>query len=291
MADRIVHAISADGMVRLRAMDSKETVEEARRIHGTAPTATALLGRVLTAAALLGSDMKNEEDSLTLRFKGDGPAGTVLAVSDSGGNVRGYVTNPRVDLPNKNGKLDVGGAVGKGMMTVIKDLGLKEPYIGQTELVSGEIAEDVTAYLFHSEQTQSVCGLGVLVDTDISVKAAGGFVLSLMPGAGEDVIARTERDLKSVPDVTAMLSGGMEPEQMAALILKSSFGGITRAEPAGYRCKCSPGRVESMLVSLGEEEIKKLEKELSGIEVTCQFCDKAYRFDPKEILEKIKKRG
>jgi molecular chaperone Hsp33 len=292
MGDRIINAISGDGKVYLRVMDSRETVETARKYHNTTPTATALLGRVLTAAALLGCELKGEKDSLTLRIRGDGPAGTVLAVSDSIGNPRGYVENPQVDLPlNDLGKLNVGGAVGKGSLIIIKDLGLKEPYIGQVPLVSGEIAEDITSYLYQSEQTPGVCALGVLVGRDYTVSAAGGFVLSLMPGADESVISRVENDLKDVPAVTAMLSGGMSCEEIARLILKGSFGGVMRSRDVGYRCYCSEERTRAALVSLGASELKKLESELSQIEVTCHFCDRVYHFNPSVLVSEAEALG
>lgn len=295
--DRIVNAISGDGMVRIRVLEGKNMVEEARRIHNTTPTTTALLGRVIMAASLMGSDMKNEKDSLTLRINGNGPAGQVLAVADSGGFVRGYVQRPAIALPlNPQGKLDVGGAVmgkpednleNKGTLTVIKDLGLKEPYVGQIDLVSGEIGDDVTAYLFQSEQIPSVCGLGVLVDTDCSVKVAGGFILALMPGADESVISRVEADVAALPSVTSMLDGGMKAEHIAAMALKSNFGSVVQVRETGYACRCSEGRVENAILSLGMEELHKMEKEMSLIEVSCQFCDKVYRFDPKEMREKF----
>lgn len=285
MGDRIVNAISGDRMVLLRVIDSREIVETARRYHNTTPLATALLGRVLTAASLLGCELKGEKDSVTVRIRGDGPAGTVLAVSDSLGNPRGYVENPSVDLPlNDKGKLNVGGAVGRGSLTVIKDLGLKEPYVGQVPLVSGEIAEDITSYLYQSEQTPGVCSLGVLVGRDLSVQAAGGFILSLLPGADESVISRVEKDLKDVPPMTAMLSGGMTCEQIARLVLKSSFGYITRSREVSYRCYCSEERTHAAILSLGLKELKKLEGELSQIEVTCQFCDRVYRFKPSALV-------
>jgi len=286
MADRIINAISGDGMVSLKVMDSRETVETARSYHHTTPTTTALLGRVLTGAALLGCDLKGENDSLTLRIKGDGPAGSVLAVSDSSGNTRGYVEHPLVDLPlSDKGKLDVGGAIGKGSLTVVKDLGLKEPYVGQIPLVSGEIAEDITSYLYQSEQVPGVCALGVLVGQGLNVAAAGGFILSLMPGADESVISRVENDLKDVPAMTAMLSGGMSCDEIARLIFKSSFGGIIRSREVSYRCYCSKERTRSALLSLGVKELKKLEGELSQIEVTCQFCDHVYYFNPSELVK------
>lgn len=288
--DYIINAISGDEMVALRVINSLATVEKARQIHKTEPTATAALGRALTAASLMGCDLKGEEDTLTLKFKGDGPLGSIFAESDSSGNARGYVENPQTELPlNADGKLDVGGAIGKGSLTVMKDLGLKEPYIGQIELVSGEIAEDITHYLFTSEQTPGVCSLGVLIDRDRTVKAAGGFLLTLMPGAGEDVISRVEKDLQDVGSMTSMLSGGMSCEEIAALVLKSSFGGVIGHRNVKYTCRCSERRVVSALVSLGVEELEKMKKEMSLIEVTCRYCPAVYRFKPDDIIALIKK--
>ena len=233
--DQIINAISGDGLVSLKVLDCRNTVEKARKIHSTEPTATAALGRALAAAALMGNGLKGEDDSLILKFHGDGPIEGVFAESDSKGNTRGYVGNPATELPlNEFGKLDVGGAIGKGSLTVIKDIGLKEPYTGQIELVSGEIAEDITHYLFTSEQTPGVCSLGVLIDRDRSVLAAGGFLLTLLPGAGEEVISRVERDLADVASMSSMLSGGMSCEEIARLVLKSDFGEILDSTEVKY---------------------------------------------------------
>jgi molecular chaperone Hsp33 len=287
--DRIINALSADGMVRLVAADTRETVAQAQAFHKTTPTTTALLGRVLTAAAIMGSDLKDENFSVTLRIDGDGPAGYVLAVSDGTGFSRGYVLHPEIDLPlNEKGKLDVGGAIGKGSLTVIKDLRMKEPYIGKIPLVSGEIAEDVTAYLYQSEQTPGVCALGVLVGRNLDVAAAGGFILSLMPGADEAVISRVEADIKGLRPMTEMLSQGMALEDIAGTVLKTGGFNITRSIDIGYRCRCSEDRVEQMLLSLGRAELEALAKESSSVEVTCQFCDRRYKIPVEELLKKAK---
>ncbi|MBR4941578.1 MAG: Hsp33 family molecular chaperone HslO [Clostridia bacterium] len=277
-------------MVRLVVADTKELVEQARVYHNSSATGSALLGRLLTAASIMGSDLKDPDFSVTLRVDGDGPAGYAIAVAEGDGYCRGCIMNPAVDLPLKeNGKLNVGGAVGQGSLTVIKDMHLKEPYVGKIELVSGEIAEDITEYLYYSEQTPGVCSLGVLVGTDGKIAAAGGFILSLMPGADEEVIKRVEQDIADLPPMTKMLSDGMTPEEIAKLVLKSDFGFVTRTMPCGYRCRCSEERTENMLLSLGRTELERLAKEDDTIEVTCHFCDAKYRISASELLKKVKK--
>ena len=290
MADTILNALSGDMMVRLVVADTRELVEQARAYHNCSATASALLGRLLTAASIMGSDLKDPNFSVTLRVDGDGPAGYAIAVAEGDGFCRGCMMNPDVDLPLKeNGKLNVGGAVGKGSLTVVKDMKLKEPYVGKIELVSGEIAEDITEYLYYSEQTPGVCSLGVLVDTDGTIAAAGGFILSLMPGADDEVISRVEKDIADLPSMTKMLSDGMTPEEIARLVLKSDFGFVTRTTTCGYRCRCSEERTENMLLSLGKAELERLSMENDNIEVTCHFCDKKYNISAAKLLKKVKK--
>lgn len=290
MADTILNALSGDMMVRLVVADTRELVEQARAYHNCSATASALLGRLLTAASIMGSDLKDPNFSVTLRVDGDGPAGYAIAVAEGDGFCRGCMMNPDVDLPLKeDGKLNVGGAVGQGSLTVVKDMKLKEPYVGKIELVSGEIAEDITEYLYYSEQTPGVCSLGVLVDKDGTIAAAGGFILSLMPGADEEVISRVEKDIADLPSMTKMLSDGMTPEEIAKLVLKSDFGFVTRTTTCGYRCRCSEERTENMLLSLGRAELERLAKENDDIEVTCHFCSKKYNISAEKLLKKVKK--
>ncbi len=288
MNDRIIHALSGDGMVRITVADMKNAVEQARRYHGLTPTTTAVLGRLLVAASIMGADLKDDQFSVTLRLSGDGPCGAVIAVSDGEGYCRGCIQRGDVELPlNAKGKLDVGGAVGAGTLTVIKDLGMKEPYIGMVDLVSGEIAEDITQYLYHSEQQPGVCALGVLVDRDRTVRAAGGFILSLLPGADEEVVARVEKDIAALPPVTQMLDSGMSAEDIAAAALKGSFGSVVKVRETGYRCRCSETRVREMLISLGRSELEQLAAEDKEAEVACHFCDKVYHVSIDDVLAMI----
>ena len=291
MSDQIVRAMTRDGFVKATAMTSTAIVERARQIHKTFPTATAALGRVLTAASMMGNMQKIEEGSLTLQIKGDGPLGTILAVSDAEGNVRGYVTNPQVSLLEKyKGKLDVGAAVGSGMLTVIRDLRMKEPYIGSVELVSGEIAEDITDYFVQSEQVPTACALGVLVDVDQSVKAAGGYLIQLLPGAPDAVIDRIEAGIQAAGAVTGQLSKGMSAQQLLETVLKDFDLEILETTPVEYRCYCSRERVTSTLISLGRKELNDIVEEGETIHIGCQFCDTDYAFTPEQvrkILEKL----
>lgn len=285
MTDQILRAMTKDGWVKAVAICSTGLVERARQIHKTSPTATAALGRTLTACAMLGNMQKIEDGSVTLQIKGGGPLGTILAVSDAAGNVRGYVQNPHVALLEKYaGKLDVGAAVGTdGLLTVIRDLRMKEPYVGSVELVSGEIGDDVTAYLAQSEQTPSACALGVLVERDQSVRAAGGYLLQLLPGAPEDVIARLEQRIEAAGKVTAMLDRGMTLEQMLRAVLGDVEIEFFEPTPVEYRCYCTRERVERTLLSLGREELQKIADEGEQIRIECQFCDADYRFSPEEV--------
>ncbi|BDF70439.1 33 kDa chaperonin [Oscillospiraceae bacterium] len=285
MADQIVRVLAKDAPVKASAITAKVLVERARQIHKTLPVATAALGRSLMACSLLGNQLKEAEGSVTLRIKGGGPLGTVTAVSDSGGNVRGYVQNPEVDLPLRGpAKLDVGSAVGReGTLTIIKDLRMKEPYVGTVPLVSGEIAEDVTAYLAESEQIPSACALGVLVDTDQSVLCAGGYLIQLLPGADDAVISAVERGVAAVGPVTEALRGGMTALELLRQVLKDFELEILAEEPVEYRCYCSRDRVTAALVSMGREELAGLIEEQGRAELTCQFCDKVYDYGREEL--------
>lgn len=283
--DKIVRAISEDGLVKIAVADTRGIVERARNIHKTLPVITAALGRTLTAASIIGNDLKSGGASVTVRINGGGPAGTVLAVSDNEGNVRGYVQGTAVDLPLRgDGKLAVGAAVGKdGTLTVIKDIGLKEPYVGSVRLVSGEIAEDFTLYFTESEQTPSAVALGVLVDTDQSVLAAGGYVAQLMPGAADDIAARLEENVIKAGAITGMLSSGMSAEQIAEKVLDGFSPRVLAEEAVEYRCACSRDKVVAALLSLGKAELEDMASSGENTEITCQFCDRIYSFTPDEI--------
>lgn len=287
--DQLVRAITAGGAVKAVAVTTRELTEKARNIHKTLPAATAALGRTLAAASMMGNALKEDDASLTLQIKGGGPLGTVLAVSDHLGNVRGYVGNPCVDLPLRaDGKLDVGAAVGcEGTLTVIKDLGLKEPYIGSVGLLSGEIAEDLAAYFVESEQIPTACALGVLVDRDQSVKAAGGYMIQLLPGAGEDVISKVEGGVLAAGPVTALLEQNPDPEALLRTVLSDFEVEILEISPITYQCYCSRDRVERALISMGAAELEDLLAEQGGCELGCQFCDKVYRYTAEELRELI----
>lgn len=287
MADHLIRAMTKDGWVKAVAIDGKNLVERARQIHDTTPTATAALGRTLCAASMLGNMQKTENGSITLQFKGGGPLGTMLAVSDWQGNVRGYVQNPHITLLEKYaGKLDVGAAVGTdGMLTVIRDLQMKDPYVGSVQLVSGEIGDDVTAYLVQSEQTPSACALGVLVDTDCTVKVAGGYILQLLPGAPDEVIDRLEIGIQNAGAVTAMLDRGLTPKEMLETVMEGMELEFFEESPVEYRCYCTRDRVESTLISLGKKELNEIAEEGKDIQVECQFCDTEYKFTPAQIRE------
>lgn len=290
MADRIVRAISTDGMVQAAAICSRDLTERARQIHKTLPVATAALGRTLAAASMMGNALKSDGASLTLQFKGGGPLGTVLAVSDNEGNVRGYVTNPHVDIPlRKDGKLDVGTAVGhEGTLTVIKDLHMKEPYVGTIDLLGGEIAEDVAGYFVESEQIPTACALGVLVDRDQSVKAAGGYLIQLMPGAAEDTIAKVEGGIMAAGAVSAILEKNDDPEAMLRTVMSDFDLKILETCPVEYRCYCSRERVERALISLGRTELEQMLSEQGGCQLTCQFCDAVYEFTAEDVQRLLK---
>jgi molecular chaperone Hsp33 len=286
----ILRAVSGDGFVKIAAIEGRDIVERARQIHALSPTAAAALGRSLCATSLLGDMLKEAGASLTVRINGGGPVGTLMTVSDSGGNVRGYAQNPKADLPTRaDGKLDVGGLVGKnGMLTVSRDFGFGEPYVGSTELVSGEIAEDYTAYYCSSEQTQAACGLGVLIDTDKTVKAAGGFLVQLLPGAPEDVIDRLEGNIAALRPVTEILdTRGVEA--LIGEVLRAMEPELLERHGAEYRCTCSRERVLRAISGVGEEALAEMAADTEAIRVSCQFCDAEYAFAPAEIGALLKK--
>lgn len=286
MNDHIVRAITGDGYIKGAAILSSGIVERAGNIHKTLPTATAALGRLLTAASLMGNMQKIEGGSLTLQVRGDGPLGTLLAVSDAAGNVRGYVTNPQISLLEKyRGKLDVGAAVGRGMLTVIRDLRLKEPYIGSVELVSGEIAEDIAAYFVQSEQIPTACALGVLVNPDQTVRAAGGYLIQLLPGAPDALIDRLEKGVRETGAVTGVLDADPDPAALLRRVLDGFTVEILEETPVEYRCYCSRERVRAALVSLGREELRDIAAKKETVHAGCQFCDADYEFGPEEITE------
>ena len=290
MADRIVRAISTDGMVQAAAICSRGLTERARQIHKTLPVATAALGRTLAAGSMMGNALKSEGASLTLQFKGGGPLGTVLAVSDNQGNVRGYVTDPHVDLPlRSDGKLDVGAAVGhEGTLTVIKDLHMKEPYVGTIDLLGGEIAEDIAGYFVESEQIPTACALGVLVDRDQSVKAAGGYLIQLMPGAAEDTIAKVEGGIMAAGPVSAILDRDDDPEKLLREVMSDFDLKILETCPVEYKCYCSRERVERALISLGRQELEQMLAEQGSCQLTCQFCDAVYDFTADDLRALLK---
>ncbi len=279
-------AIAKDASVVSCALDATDIVAEIERIHKTSAVITAGLGRLTIAASMMGYGLKGEGDTVTLRVKGDGPAGMLLAVADSRGNVKSYCDNPVVEIPlNAVGKLDVGGAVGKdGTLSVVKDLGLKEPYVGMCPLVSGEIAEDIARYYADSEQTPTVCGLGVLVNPDLTVKVAGGYLIQVLPFADESVIDRLEKTLETLPPVTKMMSEGMSAEDIALRLLDGFEPNILDESEVYYKCDCSRERTEKILYSLGSGELEEMAAEGEDITVNCHFCDKTYTFTPQELL-------
>jgi len=287
---KLIRGISEDGGVLFCALDSTDIVREAERIHKPSAVVSAALGRLLTAASMMGVMLKSEQNSVTLRVRGGGPVGMLLAVSDGSGNVRGYAENPSVHLPSRpDGKLDVGGVVGReGTLSVVKDLGMKEPYVGQVPLVSGEIAEDITSYYAVSEQTPTVCALGVLVDRDLSILAAGGYLAQLLPGAEEADIDRLEKNIASMPSVTTLLRAGGTPQTMMEQVLSGLAPQVLLEKEVFYRCACNRMRVEKMLLSLQTSELEELAADGKPIEVCCQFCDKKYLMDAAALLRSRK---
>lgn len=287
--DYIVRATAADHQLRAFAVTSKDIVEKARKIHNTSPVATAAIGRLLTAASMMGSMMKGEKDVLTLQIECGGPIGGITVTADSNADVKGYVNNPNVILPpNAQGKLDVSGALGPGFLNVIKDIGLREPYNGQTHLVSGEIAEDLTYYFATSEQVPSSVGLGVLMDKDNHVRQAGGFIIQVMPDTDDEVIDKLEARLGEVHSVTEMLDKGMTPEDILNYVLEGMDVEILETVPTQYKCDCSFERVSKVIASLGKKELQKMIDDGKPVEVNCQFCGSHYKFDTEQLKEFIK---
>ena len=291
MSDYLVRGMSMDGFAKVVAICSTEIISRAAEIHKTTPNATAALGRALTAASMMGNMQKVENGSMTLQIRGGGPIGTITCVSDPEGNVRGCVTESKVPLVEKfPGKLDVGATVGTdGYLTVIRDLQMKEPYIGSVPLVSGEIGDDVTAYFAQSEQTPTACALGVLVDTDLSVKVAGGYLIQLLPGAPEETIDAIEKGIQRAGAVTAMLEQGMTPEEILGQVCGDIGVVFMETTPVSYKCYCSRDRVTSALISLGREELTEIAAEDKTFPVECQFCDTVYRFSPEDVAQLLKK--
>ena len=288
----IYRAVGGDEFIKISVIEGRDVVETARQIHDLSPTACAALGRTLCAVSMMGDMMKEENGSVTARIEGGGPIGCVVAVSDSGGNVRGYVDHPRCDLPLRaDGKLDVGGAVGKnGLMTVSKDIGLKEPYVGSTQLVTGEIGDDFTRYFAESEQIPAAVGLGVLVDTDCSVKAAGGFVVQLMPGAPEGLIGQLEDNIFTMDALTTILAED-GPEAVMAQVMKGLDRHMVEQHEAVWHCPCSRARVRKALESVGAAALREMAADGKGADVDCQFCGKSYAFSPKSLLEMAERIG
>lgn len=290
MNDYMIRATAADGQIRAFAATTKEMVETAKNAHNTSPIATAALGRLMTAAAMMGSDLKGEGELLTLRIEGDGPIGGLLVTADGKGDVKGYAFNPDVMLPpNAQGKLDVGGSLGLGVLSVIKDIGLKEPYVGQTQLITGEIAEDLTYYFATSEQVPSSVALGVLMNKDNTVRQAGGFIIQLLPGASDGIIDRLEAKLSEISSITSLLDAGKTPEEILTDILGEFGLEILKKMPVQFHCDCERSRVEKAIISIGRKEIQDMIDEGKEIEVNCQFCNKHYKFSVDELGEMLKK--
>lgn len=288
MSDYIIRATAADNQIRAFAATTREMVEYARSIHGTSPVATAALGRLLTAGTMMGCMMKGDKDILTLQMKGSGPIGGITVTADTHGTVKGYVYNPEVIIPaNEKGKLDVGGAIGAGILSVIKDLGLREPYVGQTHLVSGEIAEDLTYYFATSEQVPSVVALGVLMNKDNTVRRAGGFIIQLMPFAEDSVISKLEEKINGITSITALLDQDMTPEMILSYILSDMQIEITDTLPAKFKCNCTKKRVEKAIVSIGRKDIEEMIEDNKPIEVNCHFCNSHYEFSVNELKDII----
>ncbi len=291
MSDYLVRGMSVDGFVKAVAIRSTEIVRRGAQIHKTTPNATAAFGRALTAASMMGNMQKVDNGSMTLQIKGGGPIGTIVCVSDPTGNVRGYVYEPNVPLVEKfPGKLDVGATVGTdGTLTVIRDLQMKEPYVGSIELVTGEIGDDVTAYFAQSEQTPTACALGVLVDRDQSVKVAGGYLLQLLPDAPEETIDALEKGIQRAGAVTAMLEQGMTPEEILGAVAGDLGVVFMQTQEISYKCYCSRQRVVQALISLGKQELTEIMEEGKDFPVECQFCDEQYVFTPQDVADILKK--
>lgn len=289
---KLIRCITSDGAVMATAVDTTDIAAQAEQYHKTSAVVTAALGRLLTAASMMGNMLKDKDNSITLKITGDGPIGTLVAASDSDGNVRGYVTNQIVEIPlNSKGKLDVGGAVGKGTLYVIKDLGMKEPYIGQIPLTSGEIAEDITSYYAISEQIPTICALGVLVNPDLTVNVAGGFIIQLLPGYADADTDKLEDSVKDLEPVTKMLSDGKTPEEILRIALKNFEVEVLYEQTIAYKCKCSRQRTESALMSIGIEDLEEMAADTKDTEVCCHFCNKRYSFTSDDIKKIILKKN
>lgn len=290
MADYMVRATAANAQIRIFAATTRDLVEKARVAHNTSPVVSAALGRLLTAGVMMGSMMKGDKDILTVQFKGNGPMKGMTVTADAKGNVKGYAEEPMVIIPaNDKGKLDVGGAIGIGFLSVIKDMGMKEPYVGQTELKTGEVGDDLTYYFATSEQTPSSVGLGVLMDKGNTVKCAGGFIIQLMPFAEEEVIEKLEQNLAKVSSVTRLLEDGMTPEQIIDLLMEGLDVEITDTMPVQFYCNCDKKRVQKAIISIGKKDIQEMINDGKEIEVKCHFCNEAYHFSVEELKDMIKK--
>ncbi|MGO1369168.1 MAG: Hsp33 family molecular chaperone HslO [Senegalia sp. (in: firmicutes)] len=287
MKDYIIRAIDEDASFRVFIASSTNTVEKARKIHGTSPVATAALGRTLTGAALMGSMLKGDKDKLTIQFRGDGPINNILAVSNSKGEVKGYISNPDIEVEDRvDGKLNVGGAVGSnGKLIVIKDIGLKNPYIGQSNIVSGEIAEDLANYFTTSEQQPSAVALGVLVDKDISVKASGGVIVQVLPNIDEEVLTKLEKNITILSFISSLIDEGSTPEDILNQVFGEFSMKITEKKEMDFACDCSKDRMERALISLGRDELTQILEEDKQAELVCHFCNEKYNFEEKEIKE------
>ena len=290
MNDYMIRATAADGQIRAFAATTRDMVENAKNAHNTSPVATAALGRLMTAAAMMGADLKGEKDLLTLRIEGSGPLGGLLVTANGHGDVKGYAFNPDVMLPpNAQGKLDVGGSLDLGVLSGIKGIGLKEPYVGQTQLVTGEIAEDLTYYFATSEQVPSSVALGVLMNKDNTVRQAGGFIIQLLPGASDEIIDKLEAKLSGISSITALLNAGKTPEEILTDILGEFGLEILSKMPVQFRCDCDRSRVEKAIISIGKKEIQDMINEGREIEVNCQFCNKHYKFSVDELEDMLKR--
>ena len=290
MNDYMIRATAAEGQIRAFAATTRDMVENAKNAHNTSPVATAALGRLMTAAAMMGADLKGEKDLLTLKIEGSGPLGGLLVTANGHGDVKGYAFNPDVMLPpNAQGKHDVGGSLDLGVLSVIKDIGLKEPYVGQTQLVTGEIAEDLTYYFATSEQVPSSVALGVLMNKDNTVRQAGGFIIQLLPGASDEIIDKLEAKLSGISSITALLNAGKTPEEILTDILGEFGLEILSKMPVQFRCDCDRSRVEKAIISIGKKEIQDMINEGREIEVNCQFCNKHYKFSVDELEDMLKR--
>lgn len=290
MIDYMIRAIDETGSIRVFCASTTNAVERAREIHNTTPVSTAALGRVITASLLMGNTLKNDKDKVSIQITGDGQIKNILAVANSRGEVKGYIANPHADLPLKSkGKLDVGGAIGAGMMTVIKDLGMREPYVGQTELVTGEIAEDLAHYFAHSDQQPSAVALGVLVDRDYTVKAAGGYIIQVLPNAKEEVIAKLEETIAKAEPISTLIEKGYTPENVLDYVCEGLDMKILEKKDLKFVCDCCEERIERALISIGEKDLTEIIEEDGKAELCCEFCDAKYNFNKEELIDILNK--